>query len=538
MLKSFRVAALAAGLGVVAFAAAGPLSDPPATAQTPPQLSVLSTYQADAGFDETGAEIVAYADGRMYVVNGAKRAIEVVDISDPSTPSHLFDIDVAPWGGDVTSVAVGRQMIVAAVPAEVKTDAGQAVFFDLDGEFMSAAPTGALPDMVTFTPNGSWVVVANEGEPSEDYSIDPEGSVTVIKTAGAKMGRPVVPAIAVSQVTFEAFNEAGARHTELPDDLRIFGPGASVAQDLEPEYIAVSPDNRKAYISLQENNGILVVDVMRAQVDEIRALGFKDHSVEGNGIDASDEDGEINITTWPVSGVYMPDSVATYRVQGRDYVLTANEGDAREWGDYVEGERLKDVVEVTPLCADVFPNADELVADEALGRLNITQANGLREEGEGAPCYEEIYAFGARSFSIWGPEGELVFDSGDAFEQITADANPDFFNSNNDENSLETRSDDKGPEPEAITLGEVAGRTYAFIGLERVGGVMVYDVTDPTSPSFVQYLNNRDFTADPPAPDSGPEGFSFIDASDSPTGSPLLLVANELTATVSVYEFE
>lgn len=538
MFKRFRAPALAAALGLAAFGVAGSTSQP-ATAQTVPQLSVLASYQADAGFDEAGAEIVAYEGDRMFVVNGSRQVIEVVDISDPTAPTFLFDISVSAWGGDVTSVAISSKgLLVAAVPAEDKTEPGQAIFFDLTGQFIAAAPTGALPDMATFTPNGAWALIANEGEPSDDYSVDPEGSVTIIKTSAVKPGRDVVPAIAIDHVTFEAFNVGGSRHAELPADVRIFGPGASVAQDLEPEYIAVTPNNRMAFVGLQENNAIAVIDVQRAQVEEIRALGFKDHSIEGNGIDPSNRDDGINIATWPVLGAYMPDAIATYRVGGTDYVVTANEGDAREWGDFIEPVRLADLVETTPLCADVFPNAAELIEEAALGRLNITTPSGLRSEGENAPCYEEIVAFGARSFTIWGPDGEVVFDSGDDFEQIVATENPEFFNATNDENNFDNRSDDKGPEPEGVVIGELNGRTYAFIGLERVGGVMVYDVTDPANSTFVQYINNRSFEGEAPTVDSGPEGLAFVSPSDSPTGAALLLVANEITATVTVFDFK
>lgn len=526
----------AVAAGVAAAALGGSVLT--ATAQEPPLLSVLASYQADAGFGETGAEIVAYEDDRMYVVNGAKSVIEVADISDPAAPAHLFDISVAQWGGDVTSVDVHEGLLVAAVPAEVKTDPGKAVFFDASGQFLAAAEVGALPDMVTFSPNGSWVLVANEGEPSDDYSVDPEGSVTIIKTAAVSADRPVVPAIAVEHVTFDDFNAGGSRASELPGEVRVFGPGAGVAQDLEPEYIAVSEDNLTAFVSLQENNALATIDVFAGEVTGIQALGYKDHSLEGNALDPSNEDDGIAIANWPVLGAYMPDGVATYRVDGVDYVLTANEGDAREWGDFIEPVRLAELVETTPLCEDVFPDADELIEEAALGRLNITTPSGLRTEGEGAPCYEAITAFGARSFTIWGPDGSVVFDSGDEFERVTAEAYPEWFNATNDENNFDNRSDDKGPEPEGVTLGEVGGRTYAFIALERMGGVMVYDVTDPASASFVQYLNNRDFSLEVPGPDSGPEGLKFVSAEESPTGSALLLAANEVSGTVTVFGFE
>lgn len=542
------LAAAATGTALLAIGAASfllPSSSSPGTAIASghhPELSVVTSYKTDSGWDETGAEIVAYDAGRMYVVNGDRGVVEVVDISDPANPQFLFDLDTAPFGADVTSVAVRKGLIVAAVPASPKTEPGRAVFFDKDGDVLASVETGALPDMVTFTPNGAWALVANEGEPSDDYDVDPEGSVTIIHVpttlAAAKRGKKLPP-IAVRHVTFEAFNEGGPRHDELPEGIRIFGPNATVAQDLEPEYIAFSRNNRKAYVTLQENNAVAVIDVQRGEVDSIFALGFKDYSLPGNELDPSDRDDEISIASWPVLGMYNPDALASFTVRGKTYLVTANEGDARDYDGYSEEERLGGLIEdIAPLCADVFPNAAELEENENLGRLRVTSANGLRTEGANAPCYEEIYAYGARSFSIWTADGEQVFDSGSQFETIIAAANPDFFNSNHTENTFESRSDDKGPEPEGVTTAQVDGRTYAFIALERIGGVMVYDVTNPATPEFIQYINNRDFTADPTGPDAGAEGLAFVEAKNSPNGTGLLLVANEVSGTVSIFQFD
>lgn len=153
---------------------------------------------------------------------------------------------------------------------------------------------------------------------------------------------------------------------------------------------------------------------------------------------------------------------------------------------------------------------------------------------------EELYSFGGRSFSIWNSKGEQIFDSGDDFEQITADIFPNFFNASNTNNNRDSRSTSKGPEPEAVSVGKAYGRTYAFIGLERIGGIMVYEITDPYQPRFIQYINNRDFTAatnSAAAKDLGPEGIHFIPEDESPTGVPLIAVANEISGTTSIYEF-
>lgn len=173
--------------------------------------------------------------------------------------------------------------------------------------------------------------------------------------------------------------------------------------------------------------------------------------------------------------------------------------------------------------------------DDRLGRLNVTTTLG---DPDNDGDFDELYVFGTRSFSIWDDTGTLIFDSGDEFERKVAELFPNFFNSTNDENNFDNRSDNKGPEPEGITLGRVGGRTLAFIGLERVGGFMLYDVTDPFSPFFLDYVNNCDFSGDPEAGtagDLGPEGLLFIDAKDSPNGHPLLVVTNEVSGTTTIY---
>ncbi|MEO5754640.1 MAG: choice-of-anchor I family protein [Chthoniobacterales bacterium] len=340
---------------------------------------------------------------RLFVTNVAAGTLDVFDISDPNNPVFLTPIDVTPYGSQANSVAAYRGTIAAAVEAEVKTDPGSVVFFDAaTGSFLSQVTVGALPDMLTFTPNGRAVLVANEGEPNDDYTIDPEGSVSVIDL---KNGVPNLTQADVRTADFTAFNNA-----PLEPSVRIFGPNATVAQDLEPEYIAVSDNSKLAYVTLQENNAIGLLDVVRATFTRIAGLGFKDHSLPGHGIDASDEDDGINIANWPVKGMYQPDGIATFRAQGHNYLIMANEGDARDYSGFAEEERVTDLV-LDPVA---FPNAAELQADEAIGRLTVTSVNGDADhDGQ----YEKLFAFGGRSFSIRDTEAELVFDSGDALEQ-------------------------------------------------------------------------------------------------------------------------
>ena len=425
------------------------------------QLEKIGGYETGI-FDDGAAEISAFdpISSRLFFVNANAATVDVLDLSVPSNPTFLFSIDATAFGSGANSVAVNNGRVAVAIQADPSQDPGSVVFFDTDGNFLSQVTAGALPDMVTFTPDGRYVLVANEGEPDDDYAIDPEGTVSIIR---ALPDASKIKQNDVRTVSFTAFN-----HVNLDNSIRIFGPGASVAQDLEPEYIAVSDDSRYAYVVMQENNAVAVINILTARAVALKGLGFKDHSKYGNAFDASNRDDVINITNWPVYGMYQPDAIGYYTSNGKGFLVTANEGDARDYDGFSEEERIGDL----NLDPDVFPNAEELQEDENLGRLNSTTATG---DIDGDGYHEKLFAYGALSFSIWSAaNGKQVYDSGDDFEQITASLLPDDFNSTNDENdSFDNRSDDKGPEPEGLVLAEVNGKNYAFIGLERIGGVMV-----------------------------------------------------------------
>ncbi len=487
-------------------------------------LQVLDTYETGA-FDDSAAEIGAFdpVSKRMFVVNGDSGAVDVLDLSDPSHLNLLFSIDISSYGDQANSVAVANGIVAVAVAADPSQDPGRAVFFDVNGVFLNQVIVGALPDMLIFTPDGTKVLVANEGEPNDDVTVDPEGSVSIIDLSGG------VGSATVKHAVFTPFNGQ-----TLDPSIRIFTPGSTVAQDIEPEYIAVSEDGKTAWVACQENNALAIIDIDNAMVTSLIGLGFKDHSLVGNGLDASNKDDVINITTWPVWGMYQPDALVSFQVGATTYLISANEGDSRDYDGFSEEERIGDL----DLDPTAFPNAATLQLDENLGRLKTTVTLG-DDDNDGD--FDRLFAYGARSFSIWnGSTGALVYDSGDDLEQILAVEDPANFNSANDENdSFDNRSDDKGPEPEGVTIGKVGNHTYAFLGLERMGGIMVFDVTIPTSPQFVQYINNRDFSGDPEAGtagDLGPEGVTFISATDSPNNHPLLVVMNEVSGTTTTYQ--
>ena len=471
------------------------------------------------------AEIVAHdpASDRLFVVNGHANAIETLSIGDPSRPRHLFSIDLAPYGGAVNSVATRGGLVAAAVAGFVPTDPGRVVLFDRDGGFVSLVQVGSMPDMVAFTPDGRRILTANEGEPSPDYTTDPEGSISVIDLPEdpRRLGQHHV-----RTAGFARFNDA-----PIHPDIRVFGPGASVAQDLEPEYIAVCPESATAYVTLQENNALAVVDIEHATVTGLIPLGYKDHSTPGNGIDASDRNPGIDIRPWPVFGMHQPDTIAGFTDDdGVFYLVTADEGDTRSYEGFDETARVRDL----DLCPDAFPDADTLQRPENLGRLQVTTTRGPNTDGR----YERLYAFGGRGFSIRTTDGALVFESGDAFERVTAERVPHRFNTDSAPDApFKNRSDNRGPEPEALAVGRVGNRTYAFIGLERTGGVMIYDVTTPARSSFIGYWSDRAPDPDDPGRELGgigPECLLFIPAASAPTGEPLLVSANEISGTLTV----
>ncbi|MEW8424398.1 MAG: choice-of-anchor I family protein [Candidatus Thiodiazotropha sp.] len=498
-------------------------------------LSVIGQYQTGV-FDDGAAEIVAHdrRSQRLFAINASKNTVDVLDINDPTNPLLMGTIDATALGGGANSVAVHKGLVAVAIEAEDKQAPGVVAFYDaVDLNLIDTVPVGSLPDMVIFTHNGKHLLVANEGEPNDDYTVDPEGSISIIDL---KHG------VSHAKVRTADFTRFNAKADELKaQGIRIFGPNASVAQDLEPEYITVSKNSKRAWVSLQEANALALVDIRRARVMKLLPLGTKDHSLPENALDVSNRDDMINIASWPIKGMYQPDAITSYKFRGRTFIVTANEGDSRDYDGFSEEERVGDLV----LDDTAFPNAASLQKNENLGRLKITTVDG---DSDGDGDYDEIYSYGARSFPIRNARGKLVYDSGDDFERITAALLPDDFNSNNDENdSADSRSDDKGPEPEGVTVGKIEDRTFAFVGLERVGGIMVYDITNPHRVRFVQYLNNRDFTVDAQLPDDstnplvgdlGPEGIAFISEDDSPVESPLLVVGNEVSGTTTIYAID
>ncbi|ELA9303444.1 choice-of-anchor I family protein [Vibrio parahaemolyticus] len=552
-----------------------PISSPAAGETSIQGLTFVGSSIADAPFDTSAAEIVNYdaCTDKLYVVNAQAKRVDVLSLNESSAPSQTDFIDLTDAGtsagieiGAANSVAVFNGLVAVAIENNNKQEDGLIALYRSDDlSLITTFKTGALPDMVGFSKDGRYIATANEGEPNSDYSIDPEGSVTLVDLSKG------INNADVTQIGFGEFD--GVRSDELPKAVRISGPNASIVQDLEPEYLTFA-DNGKIYVALQENNAMAIIDPQSQSVEKIVALGEKSWS--NSKLDASNKDKIIgNLKSYPqLVGLYMPDTLDSYSVNGQTYIVSANEGDGREYGfkttqdecdqagfkwdeddyqgtpDYtnVKGSCLSHIDEVRGKKLKVttdHPLAGALKNNKQLARLKVIKPNHTLN------AEENVQAFGARSFSIWNENGELVFDSGDDFATVALLNEGKHFNSTNDSNSSgDDRSDDKGIEPEAIEVAKINGRYYAFIGLERQGGIMVYDITEPKQAQFLHYVNHRDYTQpvctlvedgecandtyNPKAGDLAPESINYF----ARNGQHFIAVGNEVSGTTSVFRIE
>ncbi len=449
------------------------------------------------------AEISAYdpITQRLFVVNNSTtNKIDVIDIKNPTTPTLVYSISLAPYAGGVNSLDVSNGKLAAAIEALNKQDNGKVVVFKTDDySEVKVITVGALPDMITYSDDGNYILTANEGEPSNDYTNDPAGTVSIIEVNNNYTATTIDFSAFVSQVA--TLKAAG---------LRVFGIGNNFVKDMEPEYITISGDSKTAWVTLQENNAIAKIDIASKTVTNIFPLGFKDYNTNENAIDVSDLDGAVGtFAKWPVKGIYMPDAISLFEYNGIPYLFTANEGDAREYTALTEAKRVKSL-SLDPIA---FPNAATLKLDAQMGRLNVTNTMGdIDSDGD----FDVLYSFGARSFSVWnGNTGAQVFDSKNELDKkaVALGVYDD------------TRSDDKAAEPEGIHIGKVGNKMVAFVGMERVDAVAMYDISNPAAPVFLQMIKCGD----------APEGILFIPAKDSPTKRSLLVVSSENDGFVKIF---
>ncbi len=448
------------------------------------------------------AEISAYdpLTKKLFVVNNETTTkVDVMDLSNFPTVTKVKSIEF-PGQGWANSVAVSNGLLAVGVEATVKQDNGTVYVFKTSTyEELKKITVGALPDMVTFSPDGNYIVSANEGEPNATYTVDPVGSISIIDIKNN---------YAVKTLNFTGFESD--KVNLMAAGLRIFGLNASFAQDIEPEYITITPDSKKAFVTLQENNAVAEVDLVAGAITKIRPLGTRDISLAENAFDVTD-DNKYEAKTWPIKAYYLPDAISYFTANGTGYYALANEGDTREYDAYKEETTVKKA----KLDPTKFPNAATLQLDANMGKLVITEASGKNKDG----FFEELYAVGGRSMSIHNAAtGAVVAHIGKDLEQHVA---TDLNNKYDDK-----RSPKKGVEVESVTVAEVNGKTMAFIGMERADAIAVYDISVPTAPKFVQVFETGD----------APEGLLFVKPKDSPNGRSLLIVASEEDGTIRFYQ--
>lgn len=504
--------------------------------------SYVSGY---SNMDGGVTEIISYdtKNQKAWVVNGTTGKLDILTLTEDgrilnNIKATSLDIcamvensDQEFTYGDMTSVAVNSEMgiVAVALQADAYEQPGRIALLSTEGALIAVFEAGCQPDMVTFTPDGSKILVANEGEPRMGFGegvTDPAGSVTVILLKAENMQE--------SSVMTLGFEQFDAEREVLVADGILMVKDNLPSVDFEPEYIATT--NETALVALQENNAIAVLDLISMTFSGVYSLEFKDLSLTENALDLV-ADGNYEAKTYADTvSVYMPDGIAVYEADDATYLLTSNEGDAREWGS-----------DATEYCNEI---------KETLVSTDGTEAEKVRvidrEVTDGMPEGKNVM-YGGRSFSVYRVEENgltQVFDSGNDFERLTAAYFPEYFNCSNDDNEYDSRSPKKGPEPESVVAGEVGGRTYAFVALERVGGIMVYDITNPKDITYSNYINTRDFSEDPSAIDmenvpesflSGdvaPEGMCFVNEKNSPTGKAMLLTAFEVSGTVAAYSVE
>jgi hypothetical protein len=456
-------------------------------------------------------------------------------------------------------------VVAVAVINDPVTEPGFVIILDTDGEKLHELQVGPKPDTLAFTPDGQKIIVLNQGIPNGDYSIDPEASISIIDLKNSE-SQPITRTI-----EFTSFNEF--KEELIASGVRIYGPcfpsdeqtcdvdgTTTVAQDLEPVEIALEEDSSIAWVTFETNNALARLDVDREEITDIFSFGLKDHSHPSNRIDAS-SDGEYSLQTWPIFGIYQPNGIDYLKIRGRKYLITANRGNWREYADFDERTTISDACQSGKLDFDLCYNTMRRgIKGIAFGIPDLKIAKfPYRYQEDPDFKLDAPYSFGGRSFSIWSLDGSQVYDSGSQIEKITYDACPAHFNSQSDRNTFDDRSNEKGPEPEHVEAAKIENRYYAFVTLRRIGGIFVYDVSNPRRPKFQQWINNRDFSVDPkqlpplppliPGIEDNTDFFVNCDSRDlqavfsifvpawkSPTHKPLLIVVNNFSGSTSIYQ--
>ncbi|XP_035685878.1 mesenchyme-specific cell surface glycoprotein-like [Branchiostoma floridae] len=552
----------------------------PNSARSAITLSPMGSTYLPYGFDPAGAPLYGMGDRgaveqltydadnyHIYTV-GEARILNVIDISDPKNAALVYQLQLPGGATDVDSC--GR-FVAVSIHDDFKVLPGTVLIYSMydttrkNMTLLHQIQVGALPDMVKFTKDCMTLVTCNEGEPGLDESgnfVDPEGSASVIAFQSANLGQESAPTVRTAMFRkfdslAEEYNSRGVRWTlpmiQVGSEVMEF----NLSQTLEPEYVAYNSDGSKAYIALQENNAIAVLDMATATFDDIYPLGSKYWGTAS--IDTSHEDGGILMRDWPIYSLYQPDSMRTFSHRGRNYILTANEGDGVERvppNATVSTDELKgtELIERSLVSRNLKSQRVQkaLNLTSQLGCAVFSSIDGL--DPENPDKYSSLHLFGGRGFSVWDADDlSLVWDSGDGVERMVAKHYPSIFNSDYYEEFFNStpaarfdhRSCKKGPETESLAIGEVDGKTAFFVGNERSSTILVYSLADEDiiTPVFqsIHFSGRTDLTwrqayQDRVVGDIDPEDMRFVSTRDSPTNTPLLLVAGTASGTVSVYE--
>ena len=515
------------------------------------KITEISAISLDG---EGSGEIATFHPGskRIFATNGIKNSIDIFDISNVAAPKKVGSLSLSPYGNDVTSVAAGRDVVVAAVlvtetfsaTGAPSTPNGKLVVFDTNGKVLSSPDIlGVLPDSVTFAPNGTTALVAIEGQPvcakddpattakeDTDYSkaSDPEGGVSIVD-----LTNPAAPVVKFAG--FKQFNVAQMK----AKGIAVSSVVNNVAKDFEPEFIT-AVDNKYAYVTIQEANAIGKLDIEAASFESVTRAFESKLSVTAR--DTSDRDSGAGPRNYAnVVGASQPDAIASFKVGSGHYFVTANEGDAREYTCLNDDQRASSLKVDTRR----FPNWSTLSASAALGRAKVNPTIGDRD-GDGD--IDTIHLRGSNSMTMYR-NGIALWDSGELLDQIQIKAfgvaNINGSHSLSSDKSTmnyvgQDRSDDKGSEPEGVAVGMVGNTRVAILGLERMTALAVFDITQPRSPVFQEWLQMLPAKATP-AKDVkhwSPEGIVFVPADKSPSGKALIITSYELSGSISIHQIE
>ncbi len=489
-------------------------------------FAIAHTYKAGA-FDSSATGYISFDHTvqQLYSVNQQANGFEIIDYSDIYKPNVLQTVDVSGFISKIRCIESASGFVFVAGDGSSAQLPGKLLIYTSNGVYRKQLSLGVTPDRMKFSHDDISLIIANEGIPDANYSTDPPGTVNIINTAA---GVNFITQADVKTVDFTRLDT-----TNYDPLIHIYSnAGQNPSEDVEPEAIAFSSDNQTAYIVLQENNAVAVVDIPSAKIDTVLGLGYRDYGMKG--LDASDQANSIMIDTYQgLYGIHQPSDIESFSHAGSDFTFSVNQGAPREYSGFNESVRVKN----QPVDPSKFTNLSHLLQDTVLGRLFITSVFG---DHNGDFLHDSLLSFGSRSVSIWDSSGTEIWNSGDQIAQLLASTHAVNFNSSaNSNNSYKLQSDNMGAEPSAVAIGEVDGNRYAFVSLYQMGGILVYDISDPYNPQFELFELNRDFNLpanDPMAGDLGPIDLEFVPASRTNLNIALLFVANQVSGTINVYQ--